>query len=268
MPMIKVNDINMHYEIQGDGFPFVMIIGLGSPCDWWEPALIEEISKKYKVLIFDNRGVGQTDKPSMKYSMKMFVDDTVGLMNALNIERAYVLGISMGGMIAQELVLNYPEYVEKLILCATNCGLSFLQKWGVRLFKPIAKLYMKSKIKTPEKRGEYLIKSMFTEEFIKENPKYIEKARQRLLKTPTPFEDYLRQFNAILNHNTRKRLKNIDKPTLILHGKRDTLVSYKSSLKLAELIPYPKLVLFNNSGHALFSQETDKVLQMIFEFLS
>ena len=269
MPIIQVNDIKMNYELHGEGFPLVMIMGLGAPMSWWDPTLIEDISKKYKVLIFDNRGVGQTDKPDMKYSIKLMADDAVGLMNELGIERAHVLGISMGGMIAQELVLNYPEKVEKLVLCSTHSSMKTSLKIGARVLKPILKLYFKSRFKNVEKRGNYLVKVLFSKEFVKENPDFIEKAKERLLQNPTEFENYWRQLNAVLKHDTRKRLKNMErKPVLIMHGKQDALVNYKGSLLLVDLIPYPRLALFNNSAHSLFSQETEEVLNTLLNFLA
>jgi len=122
MPKVKVNDIQIYYEVHGAGFPLVMIMGVGGNINWWDPRLVEGLSKKFKVVIFDNRGTGHTDTSDREYTIKLFANDTAGLMDALGISRFHVFGISMGGMIAQELVLNYPGKVEKLVLCSTNCG--------------------------------------------------------------------------------------------------------------------------------------------------
>ena len=122
MPKIKVNDINIYHEIHGDGFPFLLIRGLSSDVYRWPSSFVKEISHKFKVILFDNRGAGRTDKPDIEYSIKMMADDTVGLMKAMNIEKANILGYSMGGSIAQEVVLNYPERVNKLLLCGAGCG--------------------------------------------------------------------------------------------------------------------------------------------------
>ncbi|MDD1776899.1 MAG: alpha/beta hydrolase, partial [Candidatus Helarchaeota archaeon] len=208
MPRIKVKDINMEYKSSGEGFPLVMIMGLGGSLEWWEPPLIEEISKQYRTIIFDNRGIGQTDKPDMKYSIKMFTDDTVGLMNELKIERAHVLGISMGGMIAQELVLNYPERVEKLVLCSTFASMTGLTKILARLLKGV----YKGRMKTPEKTREMLISAIFSKDFIKENPDKIEKAKQTAFKITPSFDEFKRQLETIIEFDSRKRLKNINKP--------------------------------------------------------
>jgi len=264
MPRIKVNDISMEYESNGEGFPLVMIMGLGGSLEWWGPPLIEEISKHYRTIIFDNRGIGQTDKPDMKYSIKMFADDTVGLMNELKIERAHVLGISMGGMIAQELVLNHPERVEKLVLCSTFASMTGI----VKILASLLKGLYKGRMKTPEKTREMLISTLFTKDFIKENLDKIEEAKQKAFRVTPSFDEFKRQLEAIIKFDSRKRLKTINKSVLIMHGKQDSLITYKASLQLAELIPYPKLTLFDNSAHALFSQEPEKVIKTLLEFLA
>ena len=122
MSKAKVNDINMYYDVQGDGFRLVMIMGILGNANCWDPRMMPVLSDKFKVITFDNRGAGRTDVSDKEFSMRLFAEDTVGLMDMLNIPKAHVLGISMGGMIAQELALNYPERVEKLILSSTLCG--------------------------------------------------------------------------------------------------------------------------------------------------
>lgn len=122
MSKAKVNDINIYYDVHGDGFPLVMVMGFLGNADCWDPRMLPVLSDKFKVIVFDNRGAGRTDISAKEFSIKLFAEDTVGLMDMLNISRAHVLGISMGGMIAQEVALNYPERVEKLILASTFCG--------------------------------------------------------------------------------------------------------------------------------------------------
>src|SRR6266567_1513059 len=119
MPYVKVNDINMYYEIHGDGEPLVLIVGLATDISEWD-AIIGWLAKKYKVLAFDNRGAGRTDKPDAHYSIEMMANDTVGLMQTLGIEQAHVLGISMGGRIALALALQHPKRVKKLVLVSRN----------------------------------------------------------------------------------------------------------------------------------------------------
>lgn len=122
MPKAKINDINMYYDVQGDGFPLVMVMGFLGNADCWDPRMLPDLSARFKVIMFDNRGAGRTDVSDKEFSIKLLAEDTVGLMDVLNVPKAHVLGTSMGGMIAQELALNYPKRVEKLILTSTFCG--------------------------------------------------------------------------------------------------------------------------------------------------
>ena len=261
---VKVNDINMYYEIHGEGFPLVMIMGLAANVDWWPPEFLEEIPKVFKSIIFDNRGAGRTDKPDIEYSIKMFADDTVGLMDALHIKKAHVLGISMGGMIAQELVLNYPERVEKLVLCATHCG-------GAKYILPSAEvmetLMKGSEGMTPEESTDLVISLIFTEDFMKNNPDYIQRSRESILKEFIPEFSYQRQIGAVMKFNSGRRLKKVNTPTLIVQGKKDVLVQPQNAELLAKLISGSKVALFDNSGHAVLSQEPELVNKAILDFL-
>jgi pimeloyl-ACP methyl ester carboxylesterase len=121
MPTAKVGDINIYYEIHGKGEPLVLIYGyVGHSGLWFRQ--IPTLSKKYRVIAFDNRGIGQSDKPDIPYTMAMMAADIAGLLDIIGIDAAHVFGISMGGMIAQHFALNYPQRVISLILGCTYCG--------------------------------------------------------------------------------------------------------------------------------------------------
>ncbi|HVN17023.1 MAG TPA: alpha/beta hydrolase, partial [Anaerolineales bacterium] len=121
MPKITSNGIGLYYEIHGSGRPLVLISGLGYSLWQWH-RMVPLLAKHFQVITFDNRGVGQSDKPAGPYSAQMLAADVVGLLDALHIEKAIIAGHSMGGFIAQALALGFPERVEKLILCSTNFG--------------------------------------------------------------------------------------------------------------------------------------------------
>jgi pimeloyl-ACP methyl ester carboxylesterase len=264
MPKIKVNEINIYYEIHGDGYPLVMIMGFTGTANFWSPFLIDGVSKHFKTIIFDNRGAGRTDKPDEDYSIKMIADDTVGLMDALNIEKAHILGLSMGGMIAQELVLNHPEKVEKLILAGTHCG-------GSRCVFPPVEITDFIAGKTTYSNEEWIEKEMpllYSEEFIRKNPDFIEKKKKGYLQAPLPDKSRERNVLAAGRFNAGRKLKKISVPTLVLHGKEDKLIPYKNAEILANNIPDAKLVLFENLGHDLFSPEPEKVNKIIIDFLN
>jgi pimeloyl-ACP methyl ester carboxylesterase len=122
MPAAKIDGINMAYDVSGQGEPLVLIMGLlgGTRQSWVFQK--RAFSKHFKVITFDSRGMGKSDKPSEPFTMKTLADDTIGLMNHLNIDKAHVLGVSHGGRVAQEVAINYPERVNKLVLASTNTG--------------------------------------------------------------------------------------------------------------------------------------------------
>jgi len=263
MPKVKVNDIQVYYEVHGKGFPLIMIMGLGGNLDWWDPRLIQELSKKFKTVIFDNRGAGRTDLSDKRYSIRLFADDTAGLMDALKISRAHVLGISMGGMIAQELILNYPEKVEKLVLCSTFCGGPKAVQPSQEALAPLADRGGLSQ----EEIARLTIPLLFTEDFIKKNPDLVELTVQQILKAPISTEAFMQQANAIAEFNTYDRLSQIRTPTLILHGKQDILVPPENGSILAKAIPNAKLVYFKNSAHGL-TEEMEKMIPILLDFLA
>jgi pimeloyl-ACP methyl ester carboxylesterase len=264
MPKVRVNDIQMFYEVHGEGFPLIMIMGFTGNTSWWDPRWIQTLSEKFKIIAFDNRGAGRTDISDREYSIKLFADDTAGLMNALGIPRANVLGISMGGMIAQELVLNYPEKVKKLVLCSTYCG-------GAKSVQPSQEV---QRALTPdrgtvsaEEVARMTIPLLFTEEFIKNNPGAEELVMQQITKNPISNEAFMRQVNAIMNFDAYDRLSQIKVPTLVLYGKRDILIPPENGAILGKAIPKARLVSFENSAHGLI-EETEEVLHAIVEFLT
>src|SRR4030042_3292285 len=118
MPKAKVKDINLYYEVHGSGYPLILIRGLASNADHWY-FQVPAFSPYYSVVVFDNRGIARSDIPDLPFTISTMADDTVGLMDSLGIPRAHILGISMGGMIAQKIALKYPQRVNGIILACT-----------------------------------------------------------------------------------------------------------------------------------------------------
>src|SRR5277367_174151 len=122
MAEVQAGDVKLYYEVHGSGEPLLMIMGLGSSSATWSPELVEELSTHFRTIIYDNRGTGRSDKPAIKYSLEMFARDAIAILDALKIERAHVFGVSMGGMIAQELALQHSSRLQTLTLGCTTCG--------------------------------------------------------------------------------------------------------------------------------------------------
>jgi len=263
MPKVKVNTMNIYYEIYGTGPSLLMILGLGANITWWGSYFLNGLAEHFRVIVFDNRGTGQSEDPKLDYSIKTLADDVVGLMDALNIDKTHVFGHSMGGYIAQEFLLNYSR-INKLILCSTSCGGSKSISASPEVLQIVNK---PRKGRTPEELAKEVLDIFYSDEFIKENPKLINFAIQNMIKTPLDPESYRRQTKAIESFSTCNRLKDLKLSTLIMHGMKDILVPPQNAKILAELILNSQLIVFNMSAHAPFVEEPDLVLNAIIEFL-
>ena len=263
LPKIQVDGLDLYYEIHGEGFPLIMIMGISGDAYWWDSPFITGLSKIFKTIVFDHIGIGRSDGPA-RTEIKKMADDTVGLMDALNLKKAHIFGISLGGMIAQEIVLNYPEKVEKLILCSTNCG-------GSKTVQPtndVLQLMMSFTRKDHDYEiAKEAVSLMFTEDFIKKNSKYVDEKIEDIIKFPTTASNYTNQLQAGAMCNTGRRLKQIKIPTLVLHGRNDILIPAQNGEVLANLIPGAKLKLFDEPAHWIFSPDPDLISNAIIEFL-
>ena len=263
MPKIKVKDVNLNYESFGEGFPLIMILGLESNIDWWGRSLLRKISNHFRVIVFDNRGTGRSDAPDIKFTLKTLIEDTVGLMDALNIKQAHVFGHSMGGRIAQGVVLNYPKRVKKLIICSSSCGESKLIPASPEVMHIVRK---PRENQSPEEAAKNMLSIFYTEEFLKKNPKIVEIAVQYMTKVKTSPKSYNQQLEAIATYDVCERLKKINTETCVMHGEKDQLVPPQNGEVLAKLIPNAKLVLFKNSAHVPFVEEREKFIKSLIDF--
>jgi len=263
MPTIKIGDINIYYEVHGEGEPLLLIMGLGSDLTSWI-FQIPEFSKKYRVIVFDNRGVGRSDAPDVPYSTELMADDTAGLLHALDIDKAHILGLSMGGMIAQELALKYPQRVKSLILATTAAG---PYSWATHILGTMLRLNQEGVNR--ETLTTLRLSWLFTDKFF-DNPELVRTVIDTMLANPypQPVHGYARQFAAATEHNTRDRIGKITVPTLVLVGKEDILLPVKMSEELAAGIPNAELVVLEGGGHGFLAEIAGKFNQAVLDFLS
>ncbi|MFX1498818.1 MAG: alpha/beta fold hydrolase [Promethearchaeota archaeon] len=268
MTKIKVNDINIYYELHGDGFPLIFIMGQSGTVSHFKNSILfndfeKYLFKKFKTLLFDNRGIGQTDDVDKQYTIKTLADDVAGLIDALNLRKVNILGFSMGGMIAQELIINYPEKIEKCVIGSTHCG-------RPKCIMPSRETFSGpppfQEGVTPEELIKYQIPLVYTEDYINSNPKIIDYIIQNRISHPVPLKVYQKQINAVLRFKSYKNLPTVQVPILILHGKDDLLVPPQNAEILADLIPEAKLKIFENSGHGLLTEQTEAVMNTILNF--
>src|SRR5579863_7156619 len=231
MPTVQVNDITMYYEIHGQGEPVVLISGLNSDHTLYQKVgIVSRLAENYQVVAFDNRGVGQTGKPDIPYTIEMMADDTAGLLDALGIEQAHLLGTSMGGRIAVALALQHPRMVKSLILVSTI----------VKSLKgtPMtwARLRINLMLKIPAIRG------------------------------PHPYYAVARQLEASRSFDCMDRLNEIEVPTLILHGRKDKTAPYplaeamQNGIKGSQMLTFP-------GGHLFFLVKRKEFIEAVADFL-
>jgi len=262
MASVNANGCNLYYEIHGQGEPLVLIMGLRRNAEWWYRQ-VPELSQHFQVIAFDNRGAGRSAKPVMEYSIRLFADDTARLMAALDIERACILGISMGGYIAQELALNYPAKVEKLVLGCTGCG----GEKAVRMSPERMQKFNASAGLQPE---EILRKNMdiyYSDDFVAHSLERVEEFVNISLRHSQPVDAFMRQFDACQRHDTADRLGRISIPTLIMTGDDDPLVPPQNSYVLQKLIPGADLSVFPGGRHCFFIEHAEQFNEKVVEFL-
>jgi pimeloyl-ACP methyl ester carboxylesterase len=262
MAKVNVNGCEFYYEIHGQGDPLVLIMGLRRNVEWWYRQ-IPALSQHFQVIAFDNRGAGRSDKPVMEYSIGLFADDTAGLMDALNISKAPILGISMGGYIAQELALNYPAKVKSLVLGCTGCG-------GDRAVLMSPQRMEKFTANKGLKPEEILRKDMdiyFSDEYVDKHPEKIEEFIDISMRYYQPADAFFRQYDACLRHDTGDRLSQISVPTLIMTGDDDPLVPPQNSHILNDLIPGADLFIFAGGRHCFFIEKADRFNKKAVDFL-
>jgi pimeloyl-ACP methyl ester carboxylesterase len=249
MPKIKTNNIELYYETCGGaGQPLVLISGLGYPLWQWHK-MVPFLAQHFQVVTFDNRGVGQSDKPAGPYTAQMLAADTAGLLDALGIEKAIIVGHSMGGFVAQAMALDFPQKVAKLILCSTNFG-------GAR-HVPVTAEAMKvltdvtSDALTRLKNG--LIVSA-APGWAEKNPEMIEAWIEWRVANPIEPAPYQAQLAIGLGLMTEAaafedKLPRLNIPTLILFGAHDKVVPPANAALLAEKIKDSKVLIFPDARH-------------------
>ena len=263
MPKVTVGDISMYYVEAGTGEPLVLVMGLGADHLAWGfqfPAFAE----RYRVIAFDNRGAGQSDAPDHPYSTRMMAEDTIGLMDALGIERAHVLGASMGGMIAQEIALNHPERVGSLQL---HCTLGRPDDY-LRAQLETGRVQRRKLTHEEAMRAGYLW--LFAPSTYNERPEFVEMIIQNALANPYPMSltGFERQCDAVETHDTLDRVTAIRCRTLVSVADQDILVPPRFSRSLAGRIPGAELRLIEGAGHGYFWERSDLFNTMCLDFLS
>jgi pimeloyl-ACP methyl ester carboxylesterase len=266
MPKTKVNDIKIYYETTGSGEPLVLISGLGYPLWQWHK-MVPALAEHFQVITFDNRGVGQTDKPAGPYTAQMLAADTAGLLDRLGLEKAVIMGHSMGGYIAQAMALDFPEKVSKLILCSTNFG-------GPRHVpvSPEAFAILTDTTLDPLTRFRMGLKVSTAPGWVDTNPDILKEWVEWRAANPMDPAAYQAQVAVGLSLISEEaafenKLPNISAPTLILFGAQDKVVPPENAELLAKQIRGSQIAIIPDAGHFFPIEVPEAAAQIVIDFI-
>jgi len=260
------NGQELYFEIHGEGPPLVLVMGIGYDSSLWTLHQVPALAGRFKVIVFDNRDAGRSSRSSSEYTIGDMADDLAGLLDGLEIPRAHVVGLSMGGMIGQEFALRHADRLDRLVLSGAGAAPAR------SVFDPIRTW---SWIKTHDDSGEVFAAEQFTWLF---SPGFLrdqEAVRQTiafLSSNPNPVASaaYGRQARAYVQHDALDRLGAIRAPTLVVVGEEDRLTPPWTAREVAEAIPGARLEIIRGPGssHVLPLERPDEFNRLVTAFLS
>jgi 3-oxoadipate enol-lactonase len=262
MPTIEVNGQTLHYEVHGEGEPLLCVMGLSADTLAWI-LQVPAFSARHKTITFDNRDVGQSSMADGPYEIADMAQDALALADALELDSFHLLGVSVGGAIAQEMAIAAPERIRTLTLAVTfPAGGAWARKlgevWAARVRRA-----------TREERVDELMLLTFSEEFF-ENEQQAQWVRGMMLQNPHPqdAEAFVRQLEACGRHDAREGLRSVALPTHVIGAERDILVPVWKSQELAELIPGAKLTVLAGSPHGVNVEGAERFNQTVLDFIA
>lgn len=259
MPYTDSNGVRIYFEDRGVGETLLLIQGLGYTLDMWH-RFAPRLAERYRLLVFDNRGVGRSDVPEPPYSIPDMARDAIAVLDAAEIERAHVVGTSLGGVVAQELALLYPERVLSLALYCTACGGSN----AVAAEQEVIDILMARTGMTMEEGTRAVIPYIYdpgTPQGVIEEDLAIRS------RTYPSAAGYLGQLMAVSGYDLSERLASLDVPALVVHGRSDRLIPPANGEDVATRIRGARLVMLENASHILFTDQPDACIDALSEFL-
>jgi pimeloyl-ACP methyl ester carboxylesterase len=262
MPTATVNGVELYYEEHGRGEPLVLVPGFGTGAWIWYRQ-VPGFAEKFRVVVFDPRGVARSEGRDEPFTMRQFADDLAALLEALGVESAHVLGASFGGFVAQEFALAHPARTRSLILCCTSYGGA-----GHRPPSPetLAAIASTKGLNTEERVRENLLLA-FSPRFVEERPEEVERVISLRGEYGVPEHAYLRQLQAAVAFDAAARVGRVTAPTLVITGDADRIVPHENSLNLAAAVPGSTLRVVEGGSHTFFIERPDEFNRAVVEFV-
>ncbi len=258
MPFAQSGPAQVWWDSTGQGTPILLINGLSSPSSAWF-RLVPLLSPHHQVITFDNLGTGKTTAPSVPYTIPMLAGAAAAVAHAAEERRTHVLGISLGGLIAQQLTLEHPELVTSLTLVSTHAGAPHMSndKASLELIAQISEL-------PEDERTRALTKLVHAATTPAER---IEEDLAVRARQPTSAEGYRNQVEGTMSWERLQDVHTISCPTLVLHGDQDRLVSVSNAQQLAQHIPSAQLTVLPDCGHQLFTDQPERGADTVLQFI-
>lgn len=260
MPYATSGGTRIYWEESGSGEPLLLIMGLGYSHEMWHRTR-PVVSAHYRTVLFDNRGVGKSDVPSGAYSIAQMAADAAAVLDAVGIEKAHIFGVSMGGMIAQEFALNYPNRINKLVLGCTACG----GRHSIPAAQEVIDVVMARARMTAEEGAEAMVPYIYDASTPRERVQEDLAIRRR---TYPEAAGYMGQVQAIFAWESFDRLPEIQSPTLIIHGETDQLVPPENARILAQSIAGSRILILPHASHIFITDQPDASHRQVLAFLS
>jgi len=263
MPIVAVNGIDLYYDETGAGEPLVFVMGFGGDHQSWGFQLAA-LSARYRVVTFDNRGSGRSSAPDIPYTTRMMADDTVALMDRLGIGRAHILGVSLGGMIAQEVAVGHPDRVRTLQL---HCTAARADGYMLALLENLRVVRAKAGVELAQRA---MALYLFAPTTFNERPEFVDMLLYAASAQAHPQSDvgFARQGDAVISHDARAALGHIACPTLVAVGEEDQLAPLRFSREIVAAIKHAEFHTIPHAGHVYFWEKPAEFNTLCLTFLS
>jgi 3-oxoadipate enol-lactonase len=264
VPTVRAGDVELDYERSGpisdrSGPPLLVIMGMSGTALYWGEPFLELLRRDFDVIAYDHRGVGASSRLDGPLTITQLAEDASGLLSALQIDSAHVLGISMGGMIAQELVLAHPDQVRTLTLGCTYCGGPQSVRADPPVMQGLAGAMMSGDRGRALRCGWEICVSQTMVDDADAYAAFLAIAERRAVAVPV----VMAQLQACLAHDTSTRLEELTTPTLVIHGTEDQLLPVQNGRQIASLIPGSKLEIFDGAGHMFFWEQPERAAELL-----
>ena len=249
----------LHHERRGSGEPILLIQGMSGHSGHWGEPFLAALARDFEVITFDNRGTGRSPRVQAEFTLAELADDAVGVLDVLGLDSAHVLGISMGGMVAQEVVLRHPDRVRTLTLGCTYAGGEGQRLTPSAVWQRLAEaMGSGDRDRAFRTAFEVNVSSRFAA-----SDEHYEGWRATASEKPVAVQVIMKQVQAIGQHDTSGRLHEVTVPTLVIHGTEDQMLPVGNAAKVAELIPGARLEILEDVGHLFFVEEPERSAALV-----